>query len=105
MLVRFNHVATFIVNAFVAARSDFTDVHLFGRVDELLQLRLHLCRCFACLRTRSKVVHFVRIGFQIVKLIHAVEVNVVNVFPSLVAHSLIAHLGHTRENFVREVFD
>src|SRR5436190_20071105 len=84
---------------------NFVSGHSFGRIEQLRQLRPHLSNCVSCLRTRSKVVHFVCIGLQIVKLIYAIEINVVNVFPSSVANSLVTHIRHTRENLVREVFD
>ena len=41
-----------------------------GRIDELLQLRRHLCLRFARLRTRSEIIQFVWVDFQIVKILH-----------------------------------
>ena len=56
-------------------------------------------------RLVDHVPHLVRIGAQVVELVHALELDVVDVLPALRAHALVAHLRDAREHLVREVLD
>ena len=53
----------------------------------------------------DQIFELIGIGFQIVELVGVGQFQVVDVFPTVGADGLVAHVGHTREDVVGEVLD
>ena len=65
-----------------------------------LELGLHLLERRPGRWLGDEVVELVRVGLQVVELVHAAELCVMDIFPAIGAHRLVGHLPEPREDDV-----
>ena len=78
-------------------RQKFERLESARHIQQAGELRLHVLKDSGCFRRVDQIVHLIGVHLQVVELVHALEVRVLNVLVALGAHRLVPHAEHAGE--------